>query len=213
TRSRTAAWSDASTRLLEKRSGSASRSTARAARAESMSATVMWSWSDRCCAIAAIADPTPPAPTTRILTRPGFHAAAGKIKSERAQSVVTRACRLTEREENGTNRLALRRTQAQPSAAIPRRGPVRGPRQIDALDQGIIEALQTNGRESFRRIAERLGVSEATVRARYAKLAADDILQVVAVTNPLGLGFDAMALVAVRTSGAPYPGADEISTW
>jgi Lrp/AsnC family transcriptional regulator, regulator for asnA, asnC and gidA len=120
--------------------------------------------------------------------------------------------RLTEREESGTNRLALRRTQAQPSAAVPRRGPIRGARQIDALDQGIIEALQTNGRESFRRIADRLGVSEATVRARYTRLSAGDMLQVVAVTNPLGLGFE-QALVGVKTAGSPEPVADEIAGW
>jgi Lrp/AsnC family transcriptional regulator, regulator for asnA, asnC and gidA len=93
-----------------------------------------------------------------------------------------------------------------------RRGPVRGPRRIDALDQGIIEALQANGRESFRRIASRLGVSEATVRARYTRLSGDDILQVVAVTNPLGLGFE-QALVGVKTAGSPQPVADEIATW
>jgi Lrp/AsnC family transcriptional regulator for asnA, asnC and gidA len=103
-------------------------------------------------------------------------------------------------------------TQAQPSAAVPRRGPVRGARQIDALDQGIIEALQTNGRESFRRIADRLGVSEATVRARYTRLSASDMLQVVAVTNPLGLGFE-QALVGVKTGGSPEPVADEIAGW
>ena len=93
-----------------------------------------------------------------------------------------------------------------------RRGPVQGPRRIDALDQGIIEALQANGRESFRRIADRLGVSEATVRARYTRLSADDILQVVGVTNPLGLGFE-QALVGVKTAGSPQPVADEIASW
>jgi Lrp/AsnC family transcriptional regulator for asnA, asnC and gidA len=89
---------------------------------------------------------------------------------------------------------------------------VRGPRRIDALDQGIIEALQANGREPFRRIADRLGVSEATVRARYTRLAADDILQVVGVTNPLGLGFE-QALIGVKTAGSPQPVADEIASW
>jgi Lrp/AsnC family transcriptional regulator for asnA, asnC and gidA len=119
---------------------------------------------------------------------------------------------LTDCEEHGTNRLALRRSEAQPVRAVVRRGPVRRPRRIDALDQGIIEALQANGRESFRRIAGRIGVSEATVRARYTRLAADDILQVVAVTNPLGLGFE-QALVGVKTTGAPQPIADEIASW
>ncbi len=81
------------------------------------------------------------------------------------------------------------------------------------MDKGIIEALQKNGRESFRGIASRLGVSEATIRARYARLCDDDILQVTGVTNPLGLGFDAQAMVGIRTTGPPEPVADEIAKW
>jgi Lrp/AsnC family transcriptional regulator, regulator for asnA, asnC and gidA len=121
---------------------------------------------------------------------------------------------LTECVVHGTNRLALRRAAAQPAEVVldGRRGPVSTPRRIDALDQGIIEALQANGRESFRAIAARLGVSEATVRARYARLCDDDILQVVGVTNPLGLGFE-QALVGVKTTGSPQPVADELATW
>ena len=107
----------------------------------------------------------------------------------------------------------MRRIEAQPSTSVAEpRGPVRGSRRIDELDQGIIEALQANGRESFRRIAERLGVSEATVRARYTRLSEDEILQVVGVTNPLGLGFE-QALICVKTGGSPQPVADEIASW
>lgn len=120
---------------------------------------------------------------------------------------------MTKCEDGDTNRLALRRIEAQPVRPAHHRGAVRGPHGIDALDQRIIEALQANGRESFRRIAAAVGVSEATVRARYTRLCADDILQVVGVTNPLGLGFDAMGMVALRTTGSPEPVADEISTW
>lgn len=94
-----------------------------------------------------------------------------------------------------------------------RRGAVSVPRSLDAVDQSIIEALQKNGRESFRRIAARAGVSEATIRARYARLCDDDILQVTGITNPLGLGFDAQAMVGIRTTGPPEPVANEISTW
>jgi Lrp/AsnC family transcriptional regulator, regulator for asnA, asnC and gidA len=120
---------------------------------------------------------------------------------------------LTKCVARGTNRLALRRAHAQQAlAAQSRRGPVSAPRRIDALDQRIIEALQANGRESFRGIAAQLSVSEATVRARYARLCADDILQVVGVTNPLGLGFE-QALVGVKTAGSPQPVADEIASW
>ena len=106
----------------------------------------------------------------------------------------------------------MRSPDAQPFHADPRRGPVTPARRVDELDRRIIEALQENGRESFRRIAARLGVSEGTVRARYARLTNEGILQVVAVTNPLGLGFE-QALIGVKTSGPPSDVADEISRW
>jgi Lrp/AsnC family transcriptional regulator for asnA, asnC and gidA len=93
------------------------------------------------------------------------------------------------------------------------RGAVSRPRSLDAVDRAIIEALQANGRESFRSIATRIGVAEATVRARYNRLVGDDILQVTGITNPLGLGFDAQAMVGVNTAGAPDPVAEEISGW
>ena len=94
-----------------------------------------------------------------------------------------------------------------------RRGPVSRPGGLDGIDSAIIEALQRNGREPFRRIAADLDVSEATVRARYARLVDHEILQVTGVTNPLGLGFDAQAMVGVRTAGPPEPVAEEIARW
>ncbi len=93
------------------------------------------------------------------------------------------------------------------------RGPVGRPQSIDRLDREIIEALQENGREPFRQIAGRLGVSEATVRNRYARLCRANVLQVTGVTNPLGLGFDAQAMLGIKTNGPPEPVADEIGTW
>src|SRR5262249_57840518 len=94
-----------------------------------------------------------------------------------------------------------------------RRGAVSAAPNLDGIDQGLIEALQTNGREPFRRIAAEVGVSEATIRARYQRLCEDNILQVTGVTNPLGLGFDAQAMVGIRTSASPQPVADSISQW
>jgi len=81
---------------------------------------------------------------------------------------------------------------------------------LDDVDRALIEALQQNGRDSFRRIAAEVGVSEATIRARYQRLCDDGIVQVTAVTNPLGLGFDAMAMVGVRTAGPPDEVAERI---
>jgi Lrp/AsnC family transcriptional regulator for asnA, asnC and gidA len=93
------------------------------------------------------------------------------------------------------------------------RGPVARGRKLDHVDRALIEALQRNGREPFRRIAARIGVSEATIRARYQLLCADEIVQVTAVTNPLGVGFEAMAMVGVRTGGPPGAVAEEIVGW
>ncbi len=95
----------------------------------------------------------------------------------------------------------------------PTRGPVTRPRSLDATDRAIIEALQANGRASFRGVAALIGVAEGTVRARYARLVEDGILQVTGVTNPLGLGFEAMAMIGIKTTGSPEPVADAISGW
>jgi Lrp/AsnC family transcriptional regulator, regulator for asnA, asnC and gidA len=123
---------------------------------------------------------------------------------------------LTQCEEKWYELRALRRSDVpqlrEPPGLRGRRGAVAPARTVDALDRRIIEALQANGRESFRRIAARLGVSEATVRTRYGRLTGEGILQVVAVTNPLGLGFE-QALVGVKTSGPPDEIADEIARW
>lgn len=98
-------------------------------------------------------------------------------------------------------------------AAREDRGPVEHAPSIDALDQLIIEALQENGREAFRRIACRIGVSEATVRARYARLTQGNVLRVTGVTNPMALGFEAMALIGIKVHGAPEPVADAVTRW
>lgn len=100
-----------------------------------------------------------------------------------------------------------------PRADADGRGAVGRPHSLDRIDRAIVEALQENGREPFRAIARRIGVPESTVRARYAALCRDDVLQVVGVTNPLGLGFEAEALVAIVSHGPPDALADEIAGW
>ena len=63
-------------------------------------------------------------------------------------------------------------------------------RLIDGLDGRIISLLQKDGRISNTDIAKRLDVSEATVRGRIRRLIDDEIIQIVAVSNPLKLGFE-----------------------
>jgi Lrp/AsnC family transcriptional regulator for asnA, asnC and gidA len=71
---------------------------------------------------------------------------------------------------------------------------------IDAHDAGIIRELQRDGRASFRDIGRRLGLSERTVSTHYTRLVNERALQVIAVGNPLNLGFRAMAWLGVTLS-------------
>lgn len=84
---------------------------------------------------------------------------------------------------------------------------------FDKLDLGLIDALRANGRESFRKLAGRLDVSEATIRARFNRLSRENLLRVTAVVDPQRLGFDTMALVAIKTSGPPTAIAEQLSRW
>ena len=93
------------------------------------------------------------------------------------------------------------------------RGAVQRPASLDELDGRLIAALQHNGRETFRALAARLGCSEATIRNRYARLVESGVVQVTAVTNPLGMGFDAMAMLGITVEGPSERIADIVSTW
>jgi Lrp/AsnC family transcriptional regulator for asnA, asnC and gidA len=93
------------------------------------------------------------------------------------------------------------------------RGAVGRPADLDDLDGRLIAALQADGRERFRQLAVRFGVSEATIRNRYARLVESGAVQVTAVTNPLGMGYDAMALLGITVEGPPERVADALATW
>jgi Lrp/AsnC family transcriptional regulator for asnA, asnC and gidA len=75
------------------------------------------------------------------------------------------------------------------------------PAGIDATDRRIVAALQRDGRRPFTSIARDVRLSEAAVRQRVARLQAAGILQVVAVTDPMRLGYRAMAMVGISVDG------------
>lgn len=77
--------------------------------------------------------------------------------------------------------------------------------RLDRVDQGIIEALQGDGRRPYSRIAAELGVSEGSVRYRVGRLEEAGILQVVGIADPLKVGFNTMALVGVRVEPGKLP--------
>jgi Lrp/AsnC family transcriptional regulator for asnA, asnC and gidA len=74
--------------------------------------------------------------------------------------------------------------------------------KIDEIDLQIIRILNDDGRTPFTQIAEILGVSPGMIRQRYHRLVEEGILQVVAVTNPLLLGFSTMALIGIKVEGS-----------
>jgi len=71
-------------------------------------------------------------------------------------------------------------------------------RTIDDLDSRIIAILQSDGRISNTEIAKMLEVSEATIRGRVKRLIDDEIIQIVAVSNPLKLGFEITGDLYIR---------------
>ncbi len=77
----------------------------------------------------------------------------------------------------------------------------RAPNSLDEVDRAIIERLQADGRIPYTRLATAVGLSEAAVRQRVQRLLDAGIMQVVAVTNPLSVGYRRMAMVGVRTEG------------
>jgi Lrp/AsnC family transcriptional regulator, regulator for asnA, asnC and gidA len=72
---------------------------------------------------------------------------------------------------------------------------------LDDAAKAIIEQLQEDGRRPYTRIAEAVGLSEAAVRQRVQQMIDAGVLQVVAVTDPLTLGFHRMAMVGLRVDG------------
>ena len=69
--------------------------------------------------------------------------------------------------------------------------------KIDQTDCNIIELLQTDGRMPNTMIAKKLGISEATVRGRLNRLIEKEYVQIVAVSNPLKLGFEVVGMLRI----------------
>ena len=72
---------------------------------------------------------------------------------------------------------------------------------LDDVSKAIIEQLQQDGRRSYAAIGKVVGLSEAAVRQRVQRLTESGVMQVVAVTDPLQLGFARQAMVGIRAKG------------
>src|SRR5262249_54028235 len=74
------------------------------------------------------------------------------------------------------------------------------PIALDAISRHIIEQLQQDGRRSYAAIGKAVGLSEAAVRQRVQRLLDLGAMQVVAVTDPMSLGFRRQAMIGIRCS-------------
>jgi Lrp/AsnC family transcriptional regulator, regulator for asnA, asnC and gidA len=82
---------------------------------------------------------------------------------------------------------------------------------LDDVNKRIIEHLQRDGRTSYAALAKTIGLSEAAVRQRVQRLLDGGMMQIVAVTDPLMLGFARQAMVGVKVSGDLRKAAESLA--
>jgi Lrp/AsnC family transcriptional regulator for asnA, asnC and gidA len=84
-------------------------------------------------------------------------------------------------------------------------------RSLDDVSLAIIEQLQEDGRRPYAAIGKAVGLSEAAVRQRVQKLQDQGVMQIVAVTDPLTVGFLRQAMVGITVEGDLGGVADALS--
>ncbi|GAA3611444.1 Lrp/AsnC family transcriptional regulator [Agrococcus terreus] len=82
---------------------------------------------------------------------------------------------------------------------------------LDAQDKAIIAELQRDGRAPYASIAETVGLSETAIRKRVKRLTDAGVVQIVAVTDPMQLGFDRQAMIGIRVAGPLEPVAEALA--
>lgn len=82
---------------------------------------------------------------------------------------------------------------------------------LDDIAKRIIELLQEDGRRPYAEIGREVGLSEAATRQRVQRLTEAGVIQIVAVTDPLQLGFPRMAMIGIRVTGDPRTIAEALA--
>src|SRR5271170_8345241 len=82
---------------------------------------------------------------------------------------------------------------------------------LDDISKNIIEQLQQDGRRSYAAIGHAAGLSEAAVRQRVQRLLDAGAMQIVAVTDPMTLGFRRQTMIGVRCSGELEQVAEQLA--
>ena len=87
----------------------------------------------------------------------------------------------------------------------------RSPHPLDEVSKRIIDQLQEDGRRPYATIGKAVGLSEAAVRQRVQRLIDTGVMQIVAVTDPLQVGFSRQAMIGVRAEGDLQDVADQLA--
>ncbi len=95
--------------------------------------------------------------------------------------------------------------------AIPAARPRGLAQPLDETSKRIIEQLQADGRRPYASIGKAVGLSEAAVRQRVQRLLDSGVMQIVAVTDPLQVGFSRQAMIGVRVAGDITAVADRLA--
>ena len=83
-----------------------------------------------------------------------------------------------------------------PMLQSPRPRPV----PLDDTAKAIVEQLQQDGRRAYATIGRAVGLSEAAVRQRVARLVESGVIQIVAVTDPMQVGFPRAAMLGIGST-------------
>lgn len=81
---------------------------------------------------------------------------------------------------------------------------------LDDVSKAIIEQLQQDGRRPYAAIGKAVGLSEAAVRQRVQRLQESGVIQIVAVTDPMQMGFARAAMIGVNVRGDVETVADKL---
>ena len=82
---------------------------------------------------------------------------------------------------------------------------------LDEVSKKIIELLQEDGRRPYAEIGRAVGLSEAAARQRVQRMTEAGIIQIVAVTDPMQLGFHRMSMIGIRVDADPRVVAQELT--
>ena len=84
---------------------------------------------------------------------------------------------------------------------------------LDPIDAELIRHLQRDGRRPYTQLAREVGLSEAAVRQRVQRLLENNVMQIVAVTDPLQLGLHRQAMILIKVEGDVREVAAELATF